>query len=586
MRMRLKETGSLPKLYGRGRKAFVLLTVLVVIAFLALAAYRYNDLMRSEYLASHGAQRSAESRALAESGLNYSMAVLFAGQGQLAVNTSQSLEVDPANSSPLKGSFQIIQVEEESAKLNLNSLLDLDSSGDTLRQVLEKVQSTIPEMTDDVIAAIIDWMDEDDDLEEQGAETEYYMALDPPYRAKNAPVDSIEELLLVRGVTPALLNGSGTSPGLKSLFTVNTREVNFESDGTTIVRLNEGDLTTLESGLSTALGEPSVSQFIMAYRLYGNTKSSGSSGGSSSAGGGAASSPSSSGSSSSSGASGGSSSTSGGLGSSSSQKPSTGSSGPSSSSGGPFGGASSSGSSSISAGGTATIVSSGGAVTVTASAGATAPQSSSITIVDPAKLQTQIDQDKQPNFFRQLKKVTSIFDLASTDVTVSYQSGNQKVSGTLKSPLKDPSVASQYLPLLFSATSTASAPDSADKVEVPAKLNVMAAPYEVLSLLPGLEDQDIQNILTNRPQPGDSTGDTLAWLLTKAQISASKLSRVEKYLTTRPKMVRVVSVGKLDGFGVTTVLEGMIDLSGPRPRLAGIRDLSDVYRSDDSGQSP
>ena len=586
MRMRLKETGSLPKLYGRGRKAFVLLTVLVVIAFLALAAYRYNDLMRSEYLASHGAQRSAESRALAESGLNYSMAVLFAGQGQLAVNTSQSLEVDPANSSPLKGSFQIIQVEEESAKLNLNSLLDLDSSGDTLRQVLEKVQSTIPEMTDDVIAAIIDWMDEDDDLEEQGAETEYYMALDPPYRAKNAPVDSIEELLLVRGVTPALLNGSGTSPGLKSLFTVNTREVNFESDGTTIVRLNEGDLTTLESGLSTALGEPSVSQFIMAYRLYGNTKSSGSSGGSSSAGGGAASSPSSSGSSSSSGASGGSSSTSGGLGSSSSQKPSTGSSGPSSSSGGPFGGASSSGSSSISAGGTATIVSSGGAVTVTASAGATAPQSSSITIVDPAKLQTQIDQDKQPNFFRQLKKVTSIFDLASTDVTVSYQSGNQKVSGTLKSPLKDPSVASQYLPLLFSATSTASAPDSADKVELPAKLNVMAAPYEVLSLLPGLEDQDIQNILTNRPQPGDSTGDTLAWLLTKAQISASKLSRVEKYLTTRPKMVRVVSVGKLDGFGVTTVLEGMIDLSGPRPRLAGIRDLSDVYRSDDSGQNP
>jgi len=586
MRMRLKETGSLPKLYGRGRKAFVLLTVLVVIAFLALAAYRYNDLMRSEYLASHGAQRSAESRALAESGLNYSMAVLFAGQGQLAVNTSQSLEVDPANSSPLKGSFQIIQVEEESAKLNLNSLLDLDSSGDTLRQVLEKVQSTIPEMTGDVIAAIIDWMDEDDDLEEQGAETEYYMALDPPYRAKNAPVDSIEELLLVRGVTPALLNGSGTSPGLKSLFTVNTREVNFESDGTTIVRLNEGDLTTLESGLSTALGEPSVSQFIMAYRLYGNTKSSGSSGGSSSAGGGAASSPSSGGSSSTSSASGGSSSTSGGLGSSSSQKPSTGSSGPSSSSGGPFGGASSSGSSSISAGGTATIVSSGGAVTVTASAGATAPQSSSITVVDPAKLQTQIDQDKQPNFFRQLKKVTSIFDLASTDVTVSYQSGNQKVSGTLKSPLKDPSVASQYLPLLFSATSTASAPDSADKVELPAKLNVMAAPYEVLSLLPGLEDQDIQNILTNRPQPGDSTGDTLAWLLTKAQISASKLSRVEKYLTTRPKMVRVVSVGKLDGFGVTTVLEGMIDLSGPRPRLAGIRDLSDVYRSDDSGQSP
>ena len=204
------------------------------------------------------------------------------------------------------------------------------------------------------------------------------------------------------------------------------------------------------------------------------------------------------------------------------------------------------------------------------------------TVVDTNKLQAQIDQDKQPNFFRQLKKINSIFDLVNTDVQVSYQDGNTKKTGTLPSPLKDETVANQFMPILFSSTSTAPTPDSPDKVELPARLNVMSATAPVLSLLPGLEEQDIQNILTFRPQPGDSTGDTLAWLMTKARIPASKLSRVEQYLTSRPKMVRVVSVGKLDGFGVTTVLEGMIDLSGPRPRLAAVRDLSDAYRTANS----
>jgi len=574
-----------------------LITVLIVIAFLALAAYRYNDLMRSEYIASHGAQRSAETRALAESGLHFAMAALTGGQ-QLEVNTQQQVEVDPSANSPLRGSFQIIEVEEESAKINLNSLLDQDNSGDTLRQVLQKAQGLVPEMTDDVIASIIDWMDEDDDIEEQGAENEYYLALEPAYRCKNGPVDSLDELLLVKGVTPTLLNGSETSAGLRSLFTVNTREVNFEPEGTTLVRLNEGDLTTLESNLSSAVGEPTLTQFIMAYRLYGNTKSS--SGGGASGGGSSGSSPSSSnpgsGSSPSSGVSGSS--------SSGSKTSSTGGASPSSgggsgvtstrtvissSSGGSGAGAAQMPAAmSVTSTGAVAVTSSGGAVTVTTAGGnsQTQSQSQTVSVVDPSLLQTQIDKDKQPNFFRQLKKVKSIFDLAATDVSVSYQSGNQKVTGTLKSPLKDPTVASQFLPLLFSATSTASAPESSDKVELPARVNVMTASYEVLSLLPGLEDQDIQSILTNRPQPGDSTGDTLAWLLTKAQISPSKLSRVENYLTTRPKMVRVVSVGKLDGFGVTSVLEGMIDLSGPRPRLAGIRDMTDLYRSSGASQAP
>ena len=41
----------------------------------------------------------------------------------------------------------------------------------------------------------------------QGAEDDYYMSLPEPYHCKNAHFDSVDELLLVKGVTPQLLYG-------------------------------------------------------------------------------------------------------------------------------------------------------------------------------------------------------------------------------------------------------------------------------------------------------------------------------------------------------------------------------------------
>ena len=40
-----------------------------------------------------------------------------------------------------------------------------------------------------------------------GAESDYYGSLSPPYAPRNGPPVTIEELLLVRGVTPQLLFG-------------------------------------------------------------------------------------------------------------------------------------------------------------------------------------------------------------------------------------------------------------------------------------------------------------------------------------------------------------------------------------------
>ncbi len=48
--------------------------------------------------------------------------------------------------------------------------------------------------------SILDWIDPDDTPRVAGAESDYYQGLAVPYYAKNAPIDDLSELLLVRGI--------------------------------------------------------------------------------------------------------------------------------------------------------------------------------------------------------------------------------------------------------------------------------------------------------------------------------------------------------------------------------------------------
>jgi hypothetical protein len=67
----------------------------------------------------------------------------------------------------------------------------------------------------------LDWIDEDDDQREFGAEEDFYSGMSPPYAPKNGPLDTVEELLLVRGVTPWLLFGGDVNRN----FTLERRDL-------------------------------------------------------------------------------------------------------------------------------------------------------------------------------------------------------------------------------------------------------------------------------------------------------------------------------------------------------------------------
>jgi general secretion pathway protein K len=103
-------------------------------------------------------------------------------------------------------------VVDESSKININKV-----SPDIIRFLLERVGEVSTEKAIDIAAAIKDWIDLDDAVSLGGAENKYYQELDKPYECKNREFEFIEELLLVRDMTPEILEK------IKEVITVYTK---------------------------------------------------------------------------------------------------------------------------------------------------------------------------------------------------------------------------------------------------------------------------------------------------------------------------------------------------------------------------
>jgi hypothetical protein len=147
----------------------------------------------------------------------------------------------------------------------------------------------LPGMTEPVADAILDWVDEDDVPREFGAEIDYYSGLSPPYAPKNGPLETVEELLLVRGVTPTLLFGADSNRnglldaneeqaasglgvdnsdgsmnrGWSAYLTLYGMEGNRRSDGTPRIALTGDDLEALHTELLEVFTQDEAS-FIVA----------------------------------------------------------------------------------------------------------------------------------------------------------------------------------------------------------------------------------------------------------------------------------------------------------------------------------
>ena len=88
-----------------------------------------------------------------------------------------------------------VRIYDHAGKINLRNLTE-----DKLRLLLENMMEEVDDdEIEELLAAWGDWIDEDDGVRNEGAEDDYYLSLDPPYLPRQGQLESVEELLLIRG---------------------------------------------------------------------------------------------------------------------------------------------------------------------------------------------------------------------------------------------------------------------------------------------------------------------------------------------------------------------------------------------------
>ena len=92
-------------------------------------------------------------------------------------------------------------VEDEEGKININVV-----DAKIISQLFKVAAGTDEDLAGEIAYSIVDWRDSDNSLShpDYGAEDDYYEDLDTPYGCKDHLFESLDELLLVRGVTPEL----------------------------------------------------------------------------------------------------------------------------------------------------------------------------------------------------------------------------------------------------------------------------------------------------------------------------------------------------------------------------------------------
>jgi len=128
----------------------------------------------------------------------------------------------------------------------------------------EEVQATA------IMDAIKDWLDSGDDDAVSGlngAESDFYQNLDPPYACANGPIQHVSELALIKGISSGLFNGTETAAGLKALVSIHGIEPDpakrFAYKGR--ININTADLPVLRVLLPPDRAE--MATVMVDYRL-------------------------------------------------------------------------------------------------------------------------------------------------------------------------------------------------------------------------------------------------------------------------------------------------------------------------------
>lgn len=608
------------------KRAFLLVMVLLVVTGVSLGSLTMLETMVIAKDSTMLANQQTQARYVADSGIEFIRYFLASSKNQQVEaggsennpQVFQAVNVIPDTDPQRIANFTVLApsldemgqisgvrygLQNESARLNLNALVVIDeqygnaaaamsdlaglaggadlSSLGISSETVEQATSTegldnvgrsllmgLPAMTEDVADAILDWLDEDDDPREFGCEVEYYSQLPTPYQPANGPLQSVEQLLLVRGVTPQLLfgldqnrngildqgemlntngtaNPMGTMPmqgitasaqsssssaggsdteeqeiqqpdplGWAAYLTLHSAEKNVDRDGNPRVYLNQDDLEVLEEELVASLGNETWATFIVAYRKAGKTGSNGAS-------------------------------------------PVAGLAGASSGSGSSSGtGGSASGGSSAGSG-----TSSGG------SSGSGGGDTGGVNSSPPIPWNSAYFDSVSGEATVTLSQVLDL-----VDATIEVQLNGEPVTYT--SPFtSDPAAMAIYMPALMDKVTTVEA------TSIPGRISINDCPSAILRGIPTITSEIADAILEARAEDSDSENRKFeSWLVVEGHITIDQMRSLAPLITGGGSVYRAQVVGYFEQSAAFCRVEAIVDAAGDVPTVRLYRRMDHLGR--------
>ena len=229
-----------------------LITVILIISILVAATLELNRSSRADIYHAANISDGTKLTYIAKSGFYGAAAMLINSK-----NSHETLRDDWANAQVLSAQskalftngYFMVRIEDEKGKIPLNKLVTGGLVNADIKNMLllllKQPEFKLNEReAAEIVDAIIDWMDDDDAITGAGAESSYYASLATPYAAKNAPLDCIEELLMIRGITNELFAGTKEKPALGQLVTIyGTGAVSINTAPKMVLRALSPDIT-------------------------------------------------------------------------------------------------------------------------------------------------------------------------------------------------------------------------------------------------------------------------------------------------------------------------------------------------------
>lgn len=196
----------------RKQQGVALITALLVVSLAAVLAASLVKHLNYDIRRSENILRLDQAQLFNKNSVEFAM-VLISRDWELnnKIDTVEDIQTfnDYAIAIALDGPPVSLELFDLQSCFNLNNLTAANTDLPKMRTQYSKLLSSLEidinvhrTLTD----SLIDWIDGDQKNQPQGAEYDYYIGLDHPYRIADAPLASISELRLVKGYTNAVID--------------------------------------------------------------------------------------------------------------------------------------------------------------------------------------------------------------------------------------------------------------------------------------------------------------------------------------------------------------------------------------------